>query len=140
MSSVDDPQGICWGKTGFENVWESPPGATMRDGDLEVHAWARRLCLMCPVLEACEAYLSDQERAGNHIDGVIAARYSDVCAPGTFPDRRQTHCSGCGKAMRPQRERGLSGVAKKRHKPPRRKHVGEGLCDKCYPRLSRRGV
>lgn len=94
------------------------------------HKIARTLCRKCPLLEPCERMLADAEERGEIIAGIVAARLSDVKSP----DRHQHSCVVCGEKMRPRRH-----VSKGIVKPtsPPRDHVGEGLCDRCYPVFSR---
>ena len=120
--------------------WDSFDKAVDRD---PAHAKARVLCAQCPELEACEADLSEAERAGKSIAGVVAGRYCDLPAaraslapPKVLPRpevvEQQSHCRGCGALMWPQCT------------PPRRvaestapQHKGEGLCDECWPQMHR---
>lgn len=112
------------------------------DTALERQEYARALCARCPVLEACERMLSDKEKLGECVLGVVAGRFSDVTPEGwksgpkrlpTHPvDGRQTHCRACGKAMWPQ------GTApRKVAASSSPQHRGEGLCASCYPQFSR---
>lgn len=151
---IEEEQGICQATTWREAAaqgdpmpWESRFGYERRkEGVCEAterrHAHARKLCQRCPVLEACEHYLSDMERAGIGVDGVVAGRYSDTPAHGWVdgPKRQpsgdeegmQTRCLACRAPMWPQAtnpERvALHGGAQ---------HAGEGLCDQCYPKFAR---
>ncbi|MCQ4611874.1 hypothetical protein [Corynebacterium sp. CCUG 51687] len=120
--------------------WDSADKVVIRDPE---HAKARLLCASCPALEACENYLADKERAGVSVAGVVAGRYCDLPAarasllpPKVLPRpevaEQQSHCRGCGALMWPQCT------------PPARvaaseapQHQGEGLCENCYPHLSR---
>lgn len=120
--------------------WDSFDKAVLRK---PAHEQARLLCATCPALEACEADLSEAERAGKSIAGVVAGRYCDLPAaraslspPKVLPRpevaEQQSHCRGCGELMWPQCT------------PPARvaasnapQHHGEGLCENCYPHLSR---
>lgn len=120
--------------------WDSIPYADKREA---AHAKARVLCASCPVLEACERYLSDMERAGVCVAGVVAGRYCDLLpnsVSGAGPQRlppadapeRQTTCRGCGQRMWPQRA-----SPQRVAETPAPQHQGEGLCNDCYPHLSR---
>src|SRR5699024_3902887 len=100
------------------------------------HQAAILACAQCPRLEACEADLTESEKAGIPIDGVMAGRYSDTATwwMRGCPEMTafmQTHCRACQEEMRPH----IPGKRSK-HTPDRR-HVGEGMCDQCYPVFSR---
>lgn len=108
------------------NLWETRPKEPTEQRR-ERHAQARMLCQSCPLLEACEAALSDLEVQGLGVDGVMAGRMSDV--PGYGVVEKQDRCRVCGLRLQPQKR-----VAEKRRLlPGQRPHVGEGLCDRCYP-------
>ena len=150
---IEDGLGICQRHTwreaalhGEELPWDSRLGYERRglsnDATATRHARARGLCQCCPLLDACERYLSDMEQAGVGIDGIIAGRYSDTPDHGwdTGPKKLppapregvQTHCRACREAMWPQAT-DPDRVATQGG--PR--HVGEGLCEHCYPRFTR---
>lgn len=133
---IDDKIGICQGATGDENVWSHVEAKL--DPRIKEQRWqeARLLCAQCPVLDACEAYVSDLEEQGVYIDGVVAGRFSDVDAAHVINDCRQDRCCGCGQRMLPRRHQGSSDLAK--HEGIERVHVGEGLCDQCWPIMSRK--
>ncbi|EEI16333.1 hypothetical protein HMPREF0298_1919 [Corynebacterium lipophiloflavum DSM 44291] len=98
------------------------------------HTEAKLLCRRCPLLTACERALSDLERAGLHVDGVMAGRYSDVRSHMLRNEAQfhQTTCRGCAAPLIPQ-----GGVGAKTKPPPKaRRHIGEGLCEDCYPVLA----
>lgn len=99
------------------------PAAAIR----ERHNTARAECRRCPLLDVCETYLSDSERAGEEVAGVVAGRYSDVHQYAQRDEWRQKACRFCGDKLKPQRP-------PLRKKPPQgaRQHVGEGLCEDCY--------
>ena len=120
--------------------WDATDKTVLRES---LHAKARVLCAACPVLEACESYLADMERAGICVAGVVAGRYSDLfpnsvsgTGPRKLPDaddpERQTTCRGCGERMWPQCTPPALIV-----ETPAPQHQGEGLCNDCYPQLSR---
>lgn len=118
------------------SLWDTKAdGETTVDAMKERNQKAMVLCQACPLLDACEAMLSDHEKQSIAISGVVAGRYCDVpqgaVTQGAEP--RQVTCRGCHEPMQPQ------------HLAPRRRkkrlsvriHRGEGLCDWCYPRFSR---
>ncbi|MBA1834149.1 hypothetical protein [Corynebacterium wankanglinii] len=152
---IEEGEGICQKNTwreaarrGEELPWDSRLGYERRGTSLDVttarHDRARGLCQCCPVLEACEQYLSDMERAGVGVDGVIAGRYSDTptrgwnSGPKKLPpapyEGQQTHCRACRTAMWPQ---AADPELVATQGGPR--HLGEGLCEHCYPRFARHG-
>ncbi len=107
------------------------------------HERARVLCLRCPLLEACEAYLCDLEDNRTQVGGVVAGRYYDgppdfVCdlKPKSLDKWRQSKCRACGRLMWPR--------ANLIRKPPVQpvpdecQHIGEGLCQDCYPQFARK--
>ena len=127
--------GICMrrenrGTATTPNLWEAPRDQERMASVVQRHQRARLLCRRCPLLDACESYLSATEKDGKRVGGVVAARYSDIRPAWT--EEWQSACAGCGKPMRPQH-------VSQRSKPRKtaRIHVGEGLCDDCYPRLRR---
>lgn len=130
-----DTIGICHGATGEDNLW-SHVQDKLATG-LKQRRWqqARLLCAQCPLLDACERYLADYEAKGIYIDGVVAGRFSDVDHPHIKNEHRQATCLGCGEMMRPRRRADAPLV---KHEHLERSHVGEGLCDKCYPIMSRK--
>lgn len=100
------------------------------------HVKARQLCHQCPLLEQCERMLSDFERRGEPIDGVVAGRYADV--PGLRKERPM--CLGCGVELISLAEQSEARPDHRKAKLARRRrkaHIGEGLCRTCYPKLSR---
>ena len=128
--------GTC-SRTEYSGLWDSITVEQPTKEMLIMQARARVLCLQCPLLEACEDYLSACEQEGLAVDGVIAGRFSDVYAGNWQLEHQiQSHCLGCQTHMLPQK------VPPRRDpeqfRSLRRKHVGEGLCDQCYPALSRR--
>ena len=137
----NDAMGICQRRdmaaTDMQpSLWDAKrDGADTVEDMLFRHRKARVYCHQCPLLDACEAMLSEHEKLGIAISGVVAGRYSDVSqgAVTQGADPRQRTCRGCHEPMQPQH------VAPRRRKKPLhvRIHVCEGLCDECYPRFSR---
>lgn len=149
-----DGQGICqsrkW-RTGAHKgeviPWDGkvvkerhhPPAGDMT---LHRHEEARLLCQRCPVLDACENYLSDMEKRGISVNGVVAGRYSDTPpggwekGPAKIPsadiNEQQTTCRACREPMWPQIT-----APERVAKQGGRQHKGEGLCDLCHPRFAR---
>lgn len=144
-------EGICQRKKwreraaeGYALPWDSRLGYEKREDGILLetqkrHARARALCQRCPVLHACESYVSHMETIGVAIDGVVAGRYSDTKGkrvptrpPTGTEEEIQTKCLACGSAMWPQatpRDRVVSsGVPQ---------HAGEGLCEHCFPTFAR---
>lgn len=112
------------------SLWES-----RRDSMRELHSvvaerhrQAKVLCKMCPLLRQCEQALSDFEKAGTPVDGVMAGRYADTGGYHGSKVNVLKVCEGCGQRMIPQR---------KKPQPDQRQHVGEGLCQDCYPMFGR---
>lgn len=150
----EEGQGICqqekWRDAavyGAGMPWDSRlhrdgRGEQAKEAVAKRHNLARQLCQRCPLLEACERYLSATERAGIRVDGVVAGRYSDtpshgwILGPAHIPDGneegRQTNCRACGQPMWPQ-------VVSPERATERggQRHVGEGLCEICFPRFAR---
>ena len=115
---------------GSPNLWESAAWQERGPSVTTRNARARMECARCPALDACEADLTDHERAGIHIDGIMAGRYSDVKS-GYFAGGRTVHCRACGVLLVPQA---------RAHEPiygNLRLHAGEGLCVLCHPTKSR---
>lgn len=103
------------------------------------HQQAKLLCAQCPLLEACERMLSACEWRGVRVAGVVAGRYSDRPQPLTSSDPYQLCCRWCGGPMDPQAL--VAAHARKRccHTPYqyKQRHMGEGLCNRCYQGHSR---
>lgn len=135
-AAAGDP--LPWdSRLGYERRTDSPTDAAARR-----HEQARRLCQRCPILDACEHYLSDMERAGISVDGIVAGRYSDTPpgnwkhGPAKLPSGNeegvQTRCRACRAPMWPQatnpaRIADLGGP----------QHAGEGLCEPCFTQFAR---
>lgn len=131
---MDESCARCWNRKWPKGLpWDGRRQGEESDSVRARHAYARQECMRCPLLDACEAYLSDQETDGTRVDGITAGRYSDV-NPHEPSDVafQQTTCRGCQESMRPQRT-----PAKPPRLTPRKKHRGEGLCQDCWPNLSR---
>ncbi|RSZ61523.1 hypothetical protein EAH68_12725 [Corynebacterium hylobatis] len=115
------------------SLWDSRYTGEKIPDVLARHKAARLACVHCPLLNACEAMLSDHEAQGIHIEGVVAGRHTDFVAHWAKQDSDlvQTECRGCRRPLQPQkdRDRPLRGA--------QRPHVGEGMCEVCYPRFSR---
>lgn len=126
----DKPTGACAGNPG---PWES-----IRPKE-EIKAFDRRQrrakidCHRCPILDACERYLSACEKQKIPIDGVVAGRWPDWTKSEITArvKRLQKHCRHCGHPMRPQWR---ATDPNPRNVP---QHVGEGLCNACWPTHSR---
>lgn len=125
---IDDGQGICqkmYAK-GIESagLWEGQRRFERAEDMKRRHSRARIMCWRCPALDDCEAYLAGREAKLEHIDGVVAGRYS-IIRP-DFKGTLQSLCAGCGQALKipNSRKAGLE-------------HVGEGLCRDCYPEFGR---
>lgn len=133
--AMDVTQARCWSKKWPTQVlyWDSRQPEEPMESVEERHELARVECMRCPLLEICEQALSQLEREDLHVDGVMAGRYSDARLRSV--DRsmtpRQSHCEGCGQEMEPQAGMG-------RGQPLDRHHVGQGLCDRCWPFMARR--
>ena len=131
----EETTALCWYKhnTAPISPWD---GRCPNEGTDEVqarHDIARLQCHRCPLLAACEKALSDMEKQGLRVDGVMAGRYSDVLIASAERDFTQTHCRGCKTPLRPQ-----GGPSRNRTLPAgTSQHLGEGLCEQCYPRLAR---
>lgn len=119
------------------SLWDPTfPGEPVKNA-LARQQQARLLCATCPLLGACERMLSDAERRGVLVGGVVAGRYSDIPQQhGKEGDLYQERCRACGKQMLPQAEPPIQARGRRSKKHPLR-HMGEGLCDKCYPVCSR---
>lgn len=118
------------------SLWDTKaPSETTVEPMRQRNQKAMILCQACPLLEACEAMLADHEKQGVAISGVVAGRYSDVPVhpSNRGAEPRQITCRGCHEQMLPQY---VSPYTKQKN-PPERHHVGEGLCDWCYPQISR---
>lgn len=127
---------LCWHKrqTGKVSQWDGRQPQEPTTSVLARHERARLQCHHCPLLNACERALSEMEKKGLRVDGVMAGRYSDVLDYSKAErDLTQTNCRGCQATMRPQGRIGNS----RRLPEQTRQHAGEGLCEDCYPRLSR---
>ena len=133
---VDDPfaSAICRALSPL--LWD-PQFEQEKHQDMEQrHSQARVLCFQCPCLRDCEQRLSEFERQGVGISGVVAARYSDVPAMARNNGHSQLECSICGERMRPQSDM----HAEERRRPGSMKgvsrfHMGEGKCDTCWPKF-----
>lgn len=131
----EETTALCWYKhnTAPISPWD---GRCPNEGTDEVqarHDIARLQCHRCPLLAACEKALSDMEKQGLRVDGVMAGRYSDVLIASVERDFTQTHCRGCKTPLSPQ-----GGPSRNRTLPAgTSQHLGEGLCEQCYPRLAR---
>lgn len=132
----DETKALCWRKrhattpTPWEGRLPKEPSEDVRIR----HDQARIQCHLCPLLNACERALTAMEKRALRVDGVMAGRYSDVY-PYSHVDNEftQTTCRGCHAQLKPQ------GPVSNNRKSPKeaRNHQGEGLCDKCYPKLAR---
>lgn len=126
--------GVCQRRSmaataGKPSLWD-PQADAGREREEDVnqrHRSAKIMCQACPLLDACEAALSAHEKAGVLIAGVVAGRYSDVARKDN--EHQLVSCRLCGEDMLPQ--------AMTRKTIKQRKHTGEGLCDWCYPQVSR---
>lgn len=131
---------------GMPSLWD-PQGErgmgrqSFRDVTRKRHHRARLLCLRCPLLDACERYLSDMENKMVPVAGIVAGRYFDGppqggrIKPKPLDKERQVTCRGCGHLMWPrsnilQDHPAIPG-------PDECQHKGEGLCESCWPKLSR---
>ena len=131
-----ETEALCWhtrqhvGTAPWDGRNPGEPSAEVRDR----HEQARRKCHRCPLLTACERALSDMEKDVLRVDGVMAGRYSDV-KPYNHTDLEftQSTCRGCQHPLLP---RGTVSQNRK-HPDGARRHIGEGLCEDCYPRLAR---
>lgn len=135
MSQDEAELGICQRaehRTDRPKLWDPrAQGETPAQRDYR-HRQARLLCRQCPMLRACEEYLSQLERDSISIVGVVAGRYPDYYRTGVSNiEEVQTCCRICQKPMIRQGKR-----ATKR----KRQHKGEGLCSKCWPHMHSRGA
>lgn len=124
----------CWYRRWPDgSPWDGRRGGEGTKSVLIRHEEARILCRRCPLIDACERALGDMEDQALNVDGVMAGRYADVrpqmVADGIFC---QTNCRGCGNSLIPRA--GVHLNAKPR--PGARPHVGEGLCEDCWPDLA----
>lgn len=132
-----DVMGVC-ALPGHESsraqpsLWESRRGKEPIEEMEERHRQARFLCQRCPLLDPCERALSDMELKSIPIDGVMAGRYGDVAYGSLWEGDVQRTCAVCGELMNPQRK------YRKRTPPVARNHMGEGLCEECFPIFSRK--
>ncbi|MGV0391503.1 hypothetical protein [Corynebacterium phoceense] len=113
---------------GRPNVWETTLREMPKERKVREHR-ARVLCLGCPALDWCEERLAKYETAGIYIDGVVAARYSDVAPNRNAP--WQATCLGCGRDLVPMH------AWKHQRRRTSRDHLGEGYCRQCHPLMSR---
>lgn len=125
---------VCWYKRwDGGNPWDGRRPHEETEQVLDRHRQARILCRRCLLLDACERALADMEAQRLHVDGVMAGRYSDVRSQAnTDAAMRQTSCRGCCVPLIP---RGGQYVTAK-PRPGARPHVGEGLCEDCWPWLA----
>lgn len=113
------------------SLWESAEARETTENRDKRHLQARILCRQCPVLDACEQRLSEMEAADIRIDGVVAARFSDVKV--SWAKERQSTCRVCGIKLIAQAH-----AVKLRESTQVRHHVGKGLCSACAVRLENR--
>ena len=125
---------------GGQTPWDGPRPSEESTRVRQRHAMARTFCQSCVLLDACEIALSDMEKAGIHVEGVMAGRYSDVRGHGQTArqhDFRQADCRFCGIAIKPQAD-----ATWWKNSAARRggfgQHAGEGLCVDCFPKASRK--
>lgn len=128
---IDDGQGSCqmmYAK-GIESagLWDGQRRFEKSEEMKRRHSRARIMCWRCPALDDCEARLAEFEDRLEHIDGVVAGRYSIVRPD--FNGNLQKLCAGCGQALKIPNSRN-SGLD----------HVGEGLCRDCYPEFGRKKI
>lgn len=134
---MDESMGIC-GQESYASTrslpspWESQRTVEKQYEAEKRHRRARVLCYKCPLFDACERALSDMERAGISVDGVMAGRYSDIPLADGYTSTFQSECIACGAGLIPQHRR-----PRKKFPKSAKRHVGEGLCEECYPLLSR---
>lgn len=126
---------LCWYKRNTARIspWDGRAPKEASEDVQKRHEYARTQCHRCPLLHACERALSDMEKKRLRVDGVMAGRYSDVATNSGEDEFTQLHCRGCTTPLLPQ------GGIEHRRKVPHgaRRHLGEGLCEQCYPRLAR---
>ncbi len=132
----EERSALCWYKRweGDVSPWDGRRPSEPTEDTLARHEKARLICRRCPLITACERALSDLERQALRVDGVMAGRYSDV-HPGVAGGESafcQRVCRGCQVPLIPQ------GTIHPRTKIPAdaRPHLGEGLCEDCYPWLA----
>lgn len=128
---IDDGQGICqkmYAK-GIKSVrlWDGQRRFEKVEEMKRRHSRARIMCWRCPALEDCETRLLEHERRLEHIDGVVAGRYSIVRSD--FNGNQQKLCAGCARPLEIPNSR-QTGIP----------HAGEGLCQECYPEFGRRKI
>lgn len=144
MRKQSDVVGTCQRRSMAATATRPSLWDTKGDGETTVDVMRQRnqkamvLCQACPLLEACEAMLSDHEKRGIAISGVVAGRYSDVpvhtSSQGAEP--RQRTCRGCHEQIQPQ----CLAPGPRSHRKKKLSvhiHVGEGLCQWCHPQISR---
>lgn len=115
------------------SVWESNREGEKAESWERRHRQARVLCRSCPMLDACETELSRLEKEGKPVDGIVAGRYCDIpvhAGPRQHAFTTVT-CRGCQERIIPQAK------ADAPWHPGKVLHVGEGLCENCFPRYSR---
>ncbi len=131
MSLIDDGLGICQimaaKKVESAGYWEGRRAYEKTEELERRHSRARILCWRCPALEECEARLVEFEENLEHVDGVVAGRYSIIRTE--FKGTLQKLCACCASPL------------KGAHEPAKKRgvlHAGEGLCEKCYPMMRRK--
>lgn len=128
MRYLGEGEGICQRLSAEgANYWRGAIQREKPEKRKARHSRARILCNKCPLLEACEEYLVACEKRKEHIDGVVAGRFS-IVRP-NFESTTLRECMGCGHALKSP-----NGY----YPPGARQHAGEGLCAKCYPVMRRR--
>lgn len=137
MKNRKKPAGLCWMEenrppAGRPSPWDGRWHGEKAEMVLRRHQVARLACAQCPRLEDCEATLSDFEKEGAGVDGIMAGRLCDVVVHGGNPVAIQSHCRACREKMQPQAKAPKGKVL--HHE---RFHVGEGMCNKCHPQFSR---
>lgn len=117
---------------GKPSLWDDRLPNEKTEDLLKRNHQARLLCNQCQLLDQCETYLTEFEKEGLPIAGVIAGRYSDVRTHHNSDNTTtQTTCKTCEIKLIPQ--------ARKNKKPHKNiaLHAGEGLCTQCFPKYSR---
>lgn len=112
---------------GEPSLWDGGWPHERADSVQARHMQARIECARCPLLEACEEMLSDFEREGLAIDGIVAGRKCDCCRL-VGSKISKIACRACKKTMSPQ-------SAPQARWPL---HAGEGFCEECFPHFSRK--
>ena len=124
-----------------QTPWDGPRPSEETVKVRQRHTMARTFCQSCVLLDACETALSDMEKADIHVEGVMAGRYTDVRGHGQTARQhefRQADCRFCGIVIKPQADATWWKKSAARRAGKFGLHAGEGLCEGCFPKASRK--